>query len=141
MEEAQKKSVRAPLSITVNMLAAFVAYMLLKSNSFPRNRPVWDGKPVGDQKWAVWKKFFKPLQLALKRENAAAGDTPYIFGTAAAAQRLHGIVLGIPANGHVGDTPGLLELLDGQFDALTAASSTSNAALDHLAAATTKEYA
>ena len=64
-----------------------------------------------------------------------------MFGTAAAAQRLHGIVPGIPANSHGGDTLGLLELLDGQFDALAAASSTSNAAMDHLAAATTKQYA
>ena len=39
MEEAQKKSMRAQLPITNNMLAAFATYMLLKSNSFPRNRP------------------------------------------------------------------------------------------------------
>ena len=51
MEEAKKKLVRAQLPITKNMLAAFATYMLLKRNSFPRNRPVWDGKPVGDQRW------------------------------------------------------------------------------------------
>ena len=140
-EEAQKKSVRAQLPITDNMLAAFATYMLLKTNSSPRNRPVWDGKPVGDQKWASWKEFFKPRQLALERKTAAAGDASHMFGTAAAAQHLHGIVPGIPANGYGGDTPGLLELLVGQFDALAAASSTSNAALDHIAAATTKQYA
>ena len=55
MEEAQKKLVRAQLPITDNMLAAFTTYMILKTNSFPRNLPVWDGKPVGDQKWAAWK--------------------------------------------------------------------------------------
>ena len=53
MEEAQKKSVRAQLPIPDNMLAAFATYMLLKSNYFPRNRPVWDGKAVGDQKWSA----------------------------------------------------------------------------------------
>ena len=64
-----------------------------------------------------------------------------MFGTATAAQRLHGIVPGLPtSSGHGGDTQGLLELLDGQFDALVAASSTSNAALDKLAAATTQQY-
>ena len=64
-----------------------------------------------------------------------------MFGTAAAAQRLHGIVPGLPtASGHGGDTQGILELLDSQFDALAAASSTSNAALDQLAAATTQQY-
>ena len=142
MEEAQKKSVRAQLLITDNMLAAFARYMLLTSNSFPRNRPIWGGKPVGYQSWDAWKYFFKPLQLALERETAAAGNAPDMFGTAAAAQQLHGIVHGIPtASGHGGDTPGLMELLDGQFDALAEASSTSNAALDHLAAATTQQYA
>ena len=64
-----------------------------------------------------------------------------MFGTAASVQRLDVIIPLIPANGHGGNTPGLLELLDGQFNALAAASSTRNAALDHLAAATTKKYA
>ena len=64
-----------------------------------------------------------------------------MFGTAAAAQRLHGIIPGVPANVHGGNTPVLLELLDGQFNALAAASFTRNAALDYLAAATTKQYA
>ena len=47
----------------------------------------------------------------------------------------------LTASGHGGDTHGLLELLDGQFDALMAALSTSNAALYQLAAATTQQYA
>ena len=64
-----------------------------------------------------------------------------MFGTAAAAQRPHGIFPSISANSNDRDTPGLLELLGGQFDALAAASSTSNAAMDHLAAATTLQYA
>ena len=55
MEEEHKKLVRAQPPITDNMLADFATYMLLKSNSFPRNRPVWDGKPVGDQRWDAWK--------------------------------------------------------------------------------------
>ena len=55
MEEAQKKLVRAQLTITDNILAYFATYMLLKTNSSPCNRPVWDGNPVGDQKWAAWK--------------------------------------------------------------------------------------
>ena len=64
MEEAQKKLVRAQLPIKDKMLAAFATFMLLKSNSFPRNRPVWDGKPVEDQRWVAWKELFEPLQLA-----------------------------------------------------------------------------
>ena len=64
-----------------------------------------------------------------------------MFGTAAAAQRLHGIVPGLPnASGHRADAQGILEVLDGQFDALAAAFSASNAALDQLAAATIQKY-
>ena len=122
---------RAQLLITDNMLAAFATYMLLKRNSFPRNCPVWDGKQVGDQRWDTWKELFKPLKMALERKTAAAVNAPDMFGTAAAALQLHGIVPGLPtASGHRGDTQGLLKLLDGQFDALAAESSTSNAALD-----------
>ena len=131
----------AQLPITDKMFAAFATYMLLKTNSFPCNHPVWNGKPVEDQIWAAWKECFKPLQMALERKTSAAVNAPNIFGTAAAEQRLHGIIPLVPANDHGGNTPGLLELMDGQFDALAVASSTSNAALDHLAAATTKQYA
>ena len=46
MEEAQNKSVRVQLPITNEMLSAFATFMILKANSFPRYRPVWDGKPV-----------------------------------------------------------------------------------------------
>ena len=141
MEEAQKKSVRAQLPIMDNMLDDFATYMLLKSNSFPCNRPVWDGKPVGDQHWNTWKEFFKSLQMDLERQTAAAGDVSDMLGTAAAAQQLHSIVPGLlTASGHGGDTQGLLVLLDGQFEALAAESSTSNAALDQIAATTTQHY-
>ena len=44
------------------------------------------------------------------------------------------------SNGHGGDAQGILELLDGQFDALAAAFSASNAALDQIAAAITQQY-
>ena len=64
-----------------------------------------------------------------------------MFRTAAAALRLHGIVPGLPnTRGHGGDAHGILELLDGQFDALAAASSTINAALDQPASTTTQQY-
>ena len=64
-----------------------------------------------------------------------------MFGTAAAAQQLHGILPHLHnAIGHGGDAQGILELLDGQFDALAEASSTRNAALDQLSDATTQQY-
>ena len=136
-----EKLVRAQLPITDNMLAAFATYMLLKSNSFPCYLPVWDGKPVGDQRWDAWKECFKPLQLYLKSKTADAGDALDMFGTAAASQRLHDIVTGLPnASSHKGDAQGILEILDGQFDDLAAASSARNAVQDQLAAATTQQY-
>ena len=80
--------------------------------------------------------------MALRGNTTASGNALDMFGTAAAAQQLHGIVPGLlTASGHGEDTQGLLELLDGQFEALVAASSTSNAALDQIAAATTQQYA
>ena len=50
-EEAQKKSVRAILTITNNMLAAFATYMLMKAGSFPRDCLTWYGNPAEDQIW------------------------------------------------------------------------------------------
>ena len=49
--------------------------------------------------------IFKPLQLSLKSKTADAGDALDMFGTAAALQRLHGIVPGLcTSSGHIGDT-------------------------------------
>ena len=127
-----EKSVRTQLPISNNMLAAFATYMLLKSHSFPRNRPAPSGtaNQVGTSVGTSGKNF-KPLHLALERKTAAASNASDMFRTAAVAQRLHGILPGLPtASGHGGDAQGILEMLDGQFDALAAASSISNAALD-----------
>lgn len=146
MEESQKKSVRAKLPISDDLLAAFATSMLLRADSFARNRPTWDGKPAADQTWVAWKAFFRPLQLALEREMAASSDQPDTFGTAASAQRFHGID---PANSSGGrDAPGqpgspddLMAQLDSHFDSLASAATNSNVALELLAAATTTQYA
>ena len=58
------------------MLAAFATFIILKTNAFPHNQPVWDGKPVVEQLWSEWKRFFKPLQMALERDTAASSDHP-----------------------------------------------------------------
>jgi hypothetical protein len=145
MEEAQKKSVRAKLPITADVLAAFATSMLLRADSFPRNRPTWDGKKVEDQTWPAWKDFFRPLQLALEREQAVSADQPDTFGTAASAQRFHGID---PTSSHGTDAPGqpgspddLMAQLDSHFDNLASAATNSNSALEQLALATTDQYA
>ena len=51
MEISQKKLDCANLPITDGMLDAFATYMLLKSCSFPRDPPTWDGKSIMDQTW------------------------------------------------------------------------------------------
>ena len=86
MEDAKNKSDRANFPINDGMLAAIATYMLLKSRSFPRDHPNWDGKPTMDQTWDAWKALFKPLQAALERKYAAATGQPDIFGTVFAAQ-------------------------------------------------------
>ena len=62
------------LPITNDMIASFVTFMLLKANSFLGNLPVWDDKPVGVKLWLEWKRFFKPLQLALDRKTDASSN-------------------------------------------------------------------
>ena len=49
IEEAQKKAARAELPISGACLAAFATSSLLLANSFPNDRPVWDGKAKSDQ--------------------------------------------------------------------------------------------
>ena len=65
MEEAQRKATRANLPISNEWLAAFPTSSLLQENSFPNDRPAWDGKAKSDQTWSAWKGFFEPLQRYL----------------------------------------------------------------------------
>ena len=82
---------RTKLPVTNNVLTAFATLMLLRADSFPRNRPTWNIKKVEDQTWPVWKDFFRPLQLALECEQLVATDQPNTFGTVVAAQCYHRI--------------------------------------------------
>ena len=49
LEDTQKKSVRVGLPIVDNLLAAFATASLLEENSFPIDRPKWDGKAPHEQ--------------------------------------------------------------------------------------------
>ena len=51
IDESQKKAARTFFPITYNSLAAFATSSLLLANSFPDNRPEWDGKPKVQYKW------------------------------------------------------------------------------------------
>ena len=94
-----------------------------------------------EQLWLEWKRFFKPLQLALERKTVYSFDHPNMFGTAAAAQRYHSILLYLGHRPHSqgGNTQSLMEELDGHFDNLVKASTNIHAALDQLAAATKEQ--
>ena len=117
----------------------------VRADSFPRNRPTWDGKRVEDQTWPAWKDFFRPLQLALEREQAVSADQPDTFGTAASAQRYHDIDAAHgssrPWPGRPGNPGNLMAQLDSHFDNLASAATNSNDALEQLATATTDQYA
>ena len=117
MEESQNKLVRVQMPTTNNMFAAFATFMILKSNAFPRERPVWESKQVGEQLWSEWKNFFKPLQLALERKTAASSDKPEMLGTVDSAQRYHGILpdLFYRSHGQGENSQDILAQLDGQF--------------------------
>ena len=44
LKDAQKKSVRANLPFSDDLLTAIGSSSLLKSNSFPKDHAMWDGK-------------------------------------------------------------------------------------------------
>ena len=125
------------------MLTAFATFMLLKANAFPRDRPIWDGKPVVEQLWSDWRRFFKPVQLAMESKTDVSSDHPDMIGTVDVAQRYHGILpdFGHHSHGQGGNMQGIMEQLDGHFDNLAAASTNSHMALYQLAIATTEQYA
>ena len=64
------------------MLDSFYTCMLMKSGSFPRDIPTWDGNTVEDHIWTEWKSFFNLLQAALERESIAATGQLENFGNA-----------------------------------------------------------
>ena len=125
------------------MIAAFDTFMILKANTFPRDRPIWDVKPVVEQLWSEWKRFFNPLQMVLDRKTDASSEQPDMFDTAALAQRYHSILPDLVhlSHGQGGDAQDIMDQLDGHFDNLAAASTNSHATLDQLDAATTEQYA
>ena len=124
------------------MIAAFDTFMILKANTFPRDRPIWDVKPVVEQLWLEWKRFFNPLQMVLDRKTDASSEQPDMFDTAALAQRYHVILPDLVhiSQGQGGDAQDTLEQLGSHFGNLASAATNSHAALDQLAAATTEQY-
>ena len=146
LEESQKKSVRAELPISDDLLAAFASSSLLAENSFPTDRPAWDGKPPAEQTWAAWKATFLPLHKAMERGRRAATGRADTFGSASAAILVHGT--SGPSSASPSGSPHLpfadvvgAEQMDQHFDALAAAATASSTVIEQLVSATTAQYA
>ena len=92
LDDAQKKSVRAKLPIDDKWLAAIATGSLLAAGSFPKQLPDWDSLPRANKKWAVWKTTFRSHQLTLDCGQRATGERGDVFGIAAAAISIHGII-------------------------------------------------
>ena len=141
MEESQKKAQRAGFPITDSWLAAFATSSLLLANSFPNDRPEWDGKPKDDQTWRSWKDTFNPLHKNLHRETRLAREEDS-FGAVAATQLVHNIVPEdnpTPFHGETRVFPqgaNLSDDLDAHFDNLVNAATHGNkivqGTLDHI---------
>ena len=122
IEEAQKNAARAGLLISGAWLAVFGTSSLLLANSFPNDRPVWDGKGKDDQTWDAWKTFSIPLHKNLERKTRLARGEDFC-GTAAAAQAIHNVefnvstgmrrtIPGLPTGANLADN------FDAQFNSL-----------------------
>ena len=146
LEESQKKSVRAKLPISDDLLAAFASSSLLAEDSFPTDRPAWDGKPPAEQTWAAWKSTFLLLHKAMERGRRAATGRAATFGSASAAIQVHGTSGPLSASPTVSqhllfaDVVGA-EQLDQHFDALAVAATASYTVIEQLVSATTSQYA
>ena len=163
IEEEQRKSIRASLTIDKKWLAAIATGSLLAAGSFPKHRPDWDSLPRANKTWTAWKTAFRSHQLTLEREQRFTGERSNVFGSASAATALHGItdatarpsvhtspdVLAFHAasgpSSHANDLA--LQALDGQLDRMDDAATNSGTTLSQLteanarlASATSSQY-
>ena len=82
---------REKLPIDNKWIAAISIGLLLDAGSFPKQCPDWDSLPRANKTWAAWKTTFRSHQLTLKRKQRATGERGDVFGSAAAANTIHGI--------------------------------------------------
>ena len=144
LKDAQKKSVRAGLPFTDDLLAAIGSLSLLKANSFPKDSATWDGKDPYEQMLKAFEEFFLPLHKGMERKCRLAGVRADVFGSAAAAIHGQGIKPRPTATtgsaGALGPDTSFMAQFDAHFTALSAAASESNVVQESLAAAATTQY-
>ena len=91
IRDGQKKAKRASLTFLDGLLAAIASSLLLKANSFPKDRPKWDSNIPEDQTLQVWGDYFLPLHKALKRESRLSICRGEAFGYAHSATLIQDI--------------------------------------------------
>ena len=140
IKDAQRKVLRAALPMSDDHLAAFATTLILAENSFPNDRPAWDGKPPNEKTWQKWKDTFLPLHRALEREKLETMGRKKTCGSTTSALATHMIDpsrVQQPAPQFQKDA----QTLDDHFDDLAAAATTSNYALETLSTVTGKQNA
>ena len=91
LRDGKKRAKRAGLPFSDNLLAAIASSSLLKSKSFPKDRPKWDGKIPKDQTLQAWEDYFLSLHKSLERESILATGRSDVFGSAHSAALIHDI--------------------------------------------------
>ena len=128
-------------------MAAMATLALLFDNSFPNDRPAWDGLVPSAQIWTAWKLKFVPLQSAMERELRASSQWYVSFGSAHPAMVAHGISAASPIQPPTDrrlamplSSKEMMAQFNGHLDNLSSAATNSGAALHHLTATTTTQY-
>ena len=113
-------------------------------NSFPKDRPKWDGKIPKDQTLQALEDYFLPLHKALKQESRLATGRGNAFGTTHSATLIHGITpsatAGTAGSQVAGAPASFMDQLNGHFGALSTAANGSTVAMKALATATNMQY-
>ena len=89
MEEAQRKSKRAKLVIHDEYMHAVALKLLLQSGEYETETREWSKLPEDQQIWTAWKKTFREVYVAKRRDRAAreGEEKPFsgssVFGASA----------------------------------------------------------
>ena len=133
LEEAQKKALRAGLSITNEWLAATASLSLLTAGSFSKQRADWDALAPALKTWAAWKTWARTTQQTVEREQRATSARSDVFGSASAAISFHQTS---PSADFAGGAiaPSFEEQFASGMDALALAAANEKVVLDNLVA-------
>ena len=125
LRDGKKKAKGAGLPFSDDLLAVISYSLLFNANSFPKDRPKWDGKIPEDQTLNAWEDYFLPLHKVIEREGRLATGRGDAFGFAHSNIFIHGITpsaTAVTARSQVEGAPAsFMEQFDDHFGALSAA--------------------